>query len=767
MRGSRRFWLIAGAALGALGAWTPVQAQEAAGARPAGELEEVVVTARRREESLQDVPTTVTAVSGEQLRSRSITSTADLQMFVPALKLTAQVSNETPNFIIRGQGRPLFVGALPAVVTYVNDVPLPQDGSIIPLYDVASVQVLKGPQGTLFGRNTTGGAILIGTERPTFDGVGGYAAAQIGNYDLRQLNFGVNLPLVEDKLALRLAGEMARRDGYIRNLSGGPDLDDKHSDAGRASLLWRPTEFIENLTVLDAVRVREAGTGIAVFGNFNTGTLTGATIRPFYLSGTPGTDLDFEIARHRQEGARTARPGLIPLSEADIWGVTNDTRVDLGSATLRNIFGYRRNKITDVVDVDGTPLQINARQNSMGAYSQINLEQFSEELQLSGSLFGDRLNYIVGAFYLDDRPVGMTGQQSAIAITPTTPTPLITSTYIRTQSKAVFAQATFDARDVLEGLKLTAGVRYTKDERSFCVIQQASVRPQSECGARTLETSYSEPTYNLSLEYSPNSDILLYAATRRGYRGGGVNTNLPSTSPVATYDPELATDYEVGVKTEWRFGGVTGRFNASLYRMKVDSLLSNLVVALPQANGALQNASIILNAAQAKIDGYELELVVIPTDGLTLSATYEGFDGRFTRYVGPPEFVGGVGNLIDTKFNAPPHSLNLAVNYRLPVDESLGRFEASANYHWEQAHLVTAAPMPPHPDLIQASYGIVDLRLDWKEVVNKPIDLGFFVRNAGDKLYRVGSGSGVVALTVNSTIYGPPRTYGVDLRYRF
>lgn len=767
MRTSQRFWLIMGVAAGSLVGWTTVQAQEATATPVAGELDEVVVTARRREESLQDVPTTVTAVSGEQLRARSVTSTADLQMFVPSLKLTAQVSNETPNFIIRGQGRPLFVGALPAVVTYVNDVPLPQDGSIIPLYDIASVQVLKGPQGTLFGRNSTGGAILLGTERPRFDGVNGYVSGQIGNYDLRQFNFGVNLPLVADKLALRLAGDVARHDGYIRNLSGGPDLDDRHSDAGRASLLWRPMEGVENLTVVDAVRVREAGTGITVFGNFNTGTLTAATLRPFFLSGAPGTDLDFEVARHRQEGARTARPGLTPVSRANIWGFTNDTRVEVGSATVRNIFGYRRNKIRDVIDVDGTPLQINARQNSLGGYPQINLEQFSEELQVSGALFDDRLTYIVGAFYLDDRPTGLTGQQSAVAITPTTPTPLVTSTYIRTQSKAAFAQATFDARDLLEGLKLTAGIRYTKDERSFCVIQQATVQPKSECAGRTLNASYSEPTYNLSLEYSPNRDVMFYAATRRGYRGGGANTNLPATSPIATYAPELATDYEIGAKTEWRFGGVTGRFNASLYHMEIDSLLSNLVVSLPQANGALQNASIILNAAKAKIDGYELELVVIPVEGLNLSASYEGFDGRFTRYVGPPEFVGGVGSLLGSKFNTPPHSLNVSVNYQLPVSEEFGRLEATVNYHWEQAHLVTAAPMLPHPDLMQGSYEIVDLRLDWKGALRKPIDLGLFVRNAGDKLYRIGSGSGVVALTVNSTIYGPPRTYGVDLRYRF
>lgn len=759
--------LLAGAALAALMSPLEATAQEAqAEGTAVSSLEEIVVTARRREERLQDVPASVTALSGPQLAERSITNTQELQTFVPGLKFTAQVSNETPNFIIRGQGRPLFVGALPAVVVYVNDVPLPQDGSTVPLYDMASVQVLKGPQGTLFGRNSTGGALLLYPQKPEGSELTGYIKGAVGNYNMRHLTAGVTVPLIDDKLALRLAGEVIQHDGYIKNLSGGPDLDDRNSKSFRASLLWRPTEGVESFTSYDITKVDEAGTGAVVFGNFGTGSLYGAAVAPFFVSGVPGSDLNYEIARHRAEGARTVRPGLTPLSKADSWGIMNDTKVELGAVTVRNIFGYRRNKTTSVYDVDGTPLRINARQNAFGAYPQINLEQFSNETQLLGELFDGKLDYILGVFFLDDRPAGITAGQSAAAVTPTSPPAAITSTYIHTKSKAVFGQVSYDVGDLIPGLTLTAGLRYTKDDRTFCVIQRTTVAAESECGAVQIGTSYKQPTYTFSAEYKPTDNLLIYAVTRRGYRGGGMNTNLSTTVPVATYEPETNTDYEVGMKGDWRLGDAWGRFSVALFRQEIEDLQSSLPVTLVSANGSLFNGAVVLNAAQASADGFEIAATVAPTPDLTLDMTYEGFFGRFDQYTGPPAFVATLGALTNTKFNTPPHVFSASARYIVPIDVP-GRLRLSATYRWVDDNLVSAAPLVPHPDLIQPSYSLVDLRADWEDLLGEQVDLAVFVNNVTDELYRIGSGSGVPTLTVNSTIYGPPRTYGVEVKYRF
>lgn len=765
-----RSFLLLGTAL-ALLPCAPAMAQTPQGAQtaepqPERQTDVVVVTARRKAEELQDVPASVSALDNEMLDRMVINNTQDLQTLVPALKFTAQVSNETPNFIIRGQGRPLFVGALPAVVVYVNDVPLPQDGSTVPFYDMSSVQVLKGPQGTLFGRNSTGGAILLYPQKPDFDGISGHFGSTIGNYDLRSFEAAVNVPLIQDVLSLRIAGESVRRDGYVKNLSGGPDLDDRHSDSYRASLLWRPTDFIENFTMVDVTKVDEAGTGAVVFGNFGTGSLTAPALAPFFFSGVPGSDLNYEIARHRQEGARTARPGLTPISKADAWGFMNDTKVELGDVTVRNIFGYRRNETTSVFDVDGTPLRINARQNAFGAYPQINLEQYSNELQISGELFNDRLSYIAGIFVLDERPAGVTGGQSAVAITPTSPQPPITSTYIHTESKAVFGQVTYDASDFIDGLSVTAGLRYTEDERSFCVIQRATVASESECGPVRVGAEYSEPTYTFSVDYKLTDDLMLYATTRKGYRGGGVNTNLPANLPVATYTPETATDVEIGMKSDWLLAGMPVQFNVALWKQEIQDLLSSVPVTLTTANGALLNAAIVMNAAQANTEGYEITASISPVDDLDINLFYEGFTGKFERYTGPPQFAATLGTLTRTRFNTPPHVLGVNARYGLPLPVE-GRIYLSGAYRWVDDNLVTAAPLVPHPDLIQAAYSVFDARIDWENFLGSNLNVGLFVKNAGDELYRIGSASGVPTLTVNSTIYGPPRTVGVDIRYNF
>lgn len=774
---SERNWmrsmLLAGVACGALTVATGAAAQTVAlpsdnTQEEASSLDEIVVTARRREERLQDVPVAVTALTNEALRQRGVTTTQDLQTTAPSLRVAAQISNDTPSFSIRGQGRPLFAGALPAVVTYLSDVPLPQDGSIAPVFDIGSVQVLKGPQGTLFGRNTTGGAVLIYPSRPEVGVFEGYVEGTLGNYDLREVEAVINLPFWDDRGALRLAGEVVRRDGFVENLSGGRDLLDRHANSFRASLLLRPTDTLENLTTIDTLNTDEAG-GIPILtGLFPGGTARSAANNPFFFGGVPGRDLDIELARQRADGPWRARPGTTdPYNSVDIWGLSNTTTWEFGELTFRNIFGYRNNTIHYSLDVDGTSLSLNDRFNTRD-YAQVNERQYSNEFQVLGKAFDDRLDWIAGLFYLDSAPDGSSGYRSATFIRPTSPPPPIVSNYVFDISKAVFAQGSYDLSDWVDGLGVTLGYRYTWDERSFCGGRTVAITPLSDCDlpGRTQTGEFSAPTWTATVDYRIDEQIMVYASTRRGYRSGGLNLNLPAGLVVGPYQPELSTDFELGLKSDWRFGDARARFNAAAYRTEIEDFQQSITTTVVVGAGT-QTAAVVLNAAKAHVNGAEIEAGFIPNEWLELNASYAWLDPQFDEYTGPPGIVGGSGVLTNQAFPGADQTFNLNAKVNLPVPARIGDVSASVNWYWSDDVQVTNASQIPDPLLIQPAYSVIDLRLDWRGVLSYPVDLGLFARNVTDEDYRVGTSSSSPAFTAVSSLYGAPRTVGVELRYSF
>jgi iron complex outermembrane receptor protein len=248
-----------------------------ASAEAGTESGEIIVTARRREESLQDVPVAVTAFTTETLRQKSIITQEDLVVHTPSLQIRSGGGQRTAaQFFIRGQGQ-TFSGQ-PSVVTYVNEVPgyeVPNAGNSAQFFDLENIQVLKGAQGTLFGRSTTGGAVLLTTKRPD-DEIGGFLEFKFGNYKYGELTGALNIPIVEDKVLLRLAGNVVHRRGFTKSLVTGQNLDDKNREAYRATLLVRPIDEIENLTIFSGLHIDENTTG-----------LVQASFNPNFLSGSP------------------------------------------------------------------------------------------------------------------------------------------------------------------------------------------------------------------------------------------------------------------------------------------------------------------------------------------------------------------------------------------------------------------------------------------------------------------------------------------------
>jgi iron complex outermembrane receptor protein len=495
----------------------PAQSPEAADA-PADSGLDIVVTARRRDESLQRTPVSAVAFTSNDLYTRSLTRISELQSVTPGLQVGYSAVRFNPTLAMRGQRRSTVGEGAPAVLIYQNEVPLPTFGSLIPTFDMSSVQVLKGPQGTLFGRNATAGAVLVYSQQPTYEH-SGYVDARFTNYNGREFEGALNLPLIADKLAIRIAGQLGRRDGYTKNLSTGPDLDDRHDQSIRISVLTEPTDNFRNIFVFDGYNGDENGTGTLLYALYPNATAGGGNARipalaPFFDCGTSiNCDLDLLLARQQQVGARRTFVEAPVFVRTKLTGVSNTTTWNIGGIRLKNIFGYRNVAINYLFDLDGTALRV------VQSRQKIRSEQFTEELQASGKLLNDRLDFIVGGFYLKERPSGINYQALSV-LSPGTSLPFTSQAFRRSVSKAIYGQIGYDLSALVPGVKLNAGIRRTKDEVSLCstgVPGGTPPRTDSQCstlGAR-LAGGFKATTWTLGLDWQISRELFAYIASRR------------------------------------------------------------------------------------------------------------------------------------------------------------------------------------------------------------------------------------------------------------
>ena len=471
---------------------------------------DIVVTARRRAEDISRVPVAVTAFSAEQIESKNIQNVADLTKLTPGLNITGGGSRANVFATIRGQSRGVTGNVSPGVLTYFNEVPLPTYGSLIPTYDMANIQVLKGPQGTLFGRNSIGGAILTYSKAPTHS-FEGYVEGEIGQYNSRRIEGAVNVPIVTEKVALRLAGQVDYGADYSKtyqfsNYTIDPatgiatppslvpskhNLDKFRTTSFRASLLLEPVDGFKNVTVYDYANVR--GSAAGTFGSFFPNGVAGITATPAiflrppeFLNAALGPILGGNIVRLAQCGTSIACDYRLFQQAADsdgrrvnytnfnpwdsvtkIWGVSNTTTIELSdNITLKNIFGYRTNDSVTVGDNDGSPFDI------VDTYNIIQTKILTEELQASGSLFNDKLKYTVGGFYFKQSPDGPAGTQALEVNAFFGLSHTAGYSYFTDKSKALYGQVDYSLDWLIDGLSLTAGYRQTWDTSGGCVAQE-------------------------------------------------------------------------------------------------------------------------------------------------------------------------------------------------------------------------------------------------------------------------------------------------------
>ena len=734
---SARLALNLGVAITALSA-APAFAQEPADtAVEEAATGDIVVTARRREESLIDVPISVSALSGDALQSQGAVDITALQDKTPNLTLQiARGSNSTLIAFIRGVGQqdPLW-GFEPGVGLYVDDVYVARpQGAVLDIFDVERVEVLRGPQGTLYGRNTIGGAIKYVTKRLGNDFTG-KVRASYGSYDQIDLVGQVTVPLGD---TLSIGGAIARykRDGYGHNLTTGADQYDKDVIAGRISAEFAPS---------DGVFFRLAADKTVDKSNPRHGTR---------LVGNAGLPA-FEPTRSVYD----TRAGIGDRNKVMTQGVSLTGEIDLNDTlTFKTITAYRDGHTDTLIDFDNTAgpvLDIPAWYDD---------RQFTQELQLLYS--GERLQGVFGLYYLDGRASGAFDTVLGLANLTT-----LTAGSVKTKSYAAFADFNYDLTDQL---KLSAGLRYTKDDKTGTVFRRnyTGIRSPEFGNANavpglirtdyTNDRSFDQFTSRISLSYQPNDDLNLYASYGKGFKSGGFDMRgdaVLTPTTVNGYKPETVDAYELGMKGAFLdrtlFLNIAGYYS--------DYKDQQVTIQRPDVAGGI--ASFVDNAGKAEIYGLEIETRIVPSRNFSVNASLGYTHADYKKFL---TFIGGGTTPVDVSDlrvfqNTPKWNANLSATWS---DELAGgtiditpSISMRSDYHMFEI---------ANPLLDQDGYALVDASASWTSGDDR-FKLSVNMRNLFDKQYRVGGYNFPGALFGNSIIgyYGPPRTATFTAEYRF
>ncbi|WP_231735497.1 TonB-dependent receptor [Novosphingobium sp. CCH12-A3] len=785
-----------------VGTATPALAQQAApqsttdADQPANQADgDIIVTARRTSENIQSTPVSVTAFGTESLRQAQVRDTQDLLFKTPGIFLAGSGGRENSNFSIRGQSRALAGNSAPGVISYFADVPAPTLGSSIPTYDLGSVQVLKGPQGTLFGRNTTGGAILYYPTAPNYE-LGGYVQASYGSYDARIAEAAVNLPLIDQKVALRIAGQYQKRDGWTKNIGIGQDADDLNSRAIRGSLLLEPFDGLKNTTVVDYYRNRSTGGGsvlVNVFVGPNALTATGTL-----------ASAQAQLAAQRARGVRVIDSDIDAFERAERLGITNRTEATISDALqVVNIFGYRHTKVDYFSSVDGLPTLISDGTGAIpkglpvmvvGGRQTSDVEQFTEELQLRGKALDEKLEWLIGGFYLKSKPKGPSGSYIPIFILPGITNAPFNYGFFTETSKAVFGNVTYKLDGIADGLRFNAGLRQTWDEITACVGSGTSPDPvlsPADCNnavptirnSSINRTKSNAPTWTVGLDWQASDELFIYALTRHGYRAGGINspTLAGRLQPFQSFRPEKVTDLEFGVRSDFKVGDADVRLNASPFvgwysnvQVPVSGLNTQATcsttapggTAAPRSPDGDCNAAndpsggtLLVNAGATKVSGVDISARIATSPSLAFEIGATLLDLK-TRSLTVPTDLQPYLRVLEVPFNlVARQTVTAGVRWTLPVPESIGNSVFSVDFYHSSSVQSSDATLPP--------YVLVNARLDVGSIADTGVDASVFVRNLFDRQYLASSNVGSNLLGVQSGFYGAPRTFGVELRYRF
>lgn len=788
-----------------------------ASSRHPSSFSDIIVTARRVEERLQDVPVAVSALGGADLDKLNVAAAADIQSRVPNLYIRQDSLGgaSQPSFLLRGQIQTLSTEE--NVATYFADVPQSTHGIASALYDIQSIQVLNGPQGTLFGRNSNGGAVVITPNRPTAK-LEGWGKVTFGSYDLHQFTGVFNLPIAEG-IKLRLAGDIARQDGTVKNLKPGyADLDNQRHESFRASLLLEPSSTLSNLMVFDYTHRNEIPTPFIV--NEAAGPVFGSFISQVLVAQQAVGP--FKTFAYTGENTTTPEGRSVTNSIKDrIYGLSNVTNLTLSdSVSVKNILGYRHQRdlaYLDLGGLGGVPTNgllfgfipvTNASLGINNTQQILRRRQFTEELQIIGNSLEGRLQWIVGGFYSNTRDRWQVDSELFVGPIPIfsfSQGPEFRYFTYRQKTKAAFAQATLDLSDwTVDGLSVTAGVRRSNEQRSIllqdfeggvaigtqwdparsdlvggdlhCRLhvpgQPATPFPGADlttCLTRD-RNSFNATTYNLSANYKPSDNVLIYLAHRKGFKSGGINYTVDNPD-FNDFGGETLTDFEIGLKASGRVADMPFRFSVAAYRGKFKGIQTQSLPDLsPPGFPQTQIILFISNNPNATLKGFELSASLKPAPDLEISGNYAYNDGRYTSGAVAIDQASvenpALGVPIAGKSfpGTPKQTFSTNATYTLGfLPRSAGEVSVTGSYAWKsRAPGLVATGTAAVP-----AYGVFDASATWESMLGTSIDLSLFVRNLTDKAYRTTCLDNLATLGYRSCVYGRQRTFGMSLTARF
>ena len=726
--------------------------------------EAIVVTARRTEENVQRVPGAITAFSEKSLDRIQATDTTGQQGAVPNLNIVqGRGSSNSTNIFIRGIGQPDALQTFdPAVGVYVDDVYLSRiRGNQLDLLDVERVEVLRGPQGTLYGKNTIGGAIKFVTRKPgqEFRATGSIA---VGSYNQFELKGAASGP-ISDTLAAGFAVMRAKRDGFVEDRNDDREYNNKNTLAGRAAIAYTPSS---------SLRVDLS----ADYAHDDAKLNTGAPLNDIVHLFTPTVIVPLERDPDHYNFTVETTPGLPNSTKMTHWGLSGTAAYDVNDQlTLKSITAYRKLRTTDYVDIDATAAEVG------DVLVDVHQDQFSQEFQLLYT--SDRLSGVAGLYYLDE---DITSHQEAFAddlvnlaafrgilpdflLGPSNfPTFLRTiDDDLKTNSYAAYANVSYSVTDAL---RLSAGLRWTRDEKDY-------FRTTSTFSSSLLLNSvapfvfdrkdhWSDVSPMASIDYQFSPSTMAYLRYSKGFKSGGFNGRANEIGSSTAYDPETANSYEAGLKTtiarQLRLNVAVFHTGYKDFQARVSELDDSTLPPTPLLS--------VLNAGKLRICGAELEAVWTPTPQLLLDsqigyldAEYKEFDDlRFTSFGGSRAFQ-------EPAF-APKWTMRFGGQYIFDLGSS-GGITLGGQARYRSRHALSVDNTFTNTDteiegLFQKGYWLADARIVWEDAA-KHFEVGLYGNNLFDKLYKTDGQEFSSIGNIRTVYFGAPRTVTLRLTARY
>jgi iron complex outermembrane receptor protein len=742
----------------------------AADATGGAQLEELIVTAQKREENVQSAPLSISAVSGATLAKDRVLTLEDLGHNMTGISFTAN-SPQANEINIRGvvNTRLTSPTADQSVSTFVDDVYVSRSGNLnSAFYDVARIEVVRGPQGVLLGKNVAGGAVNIISNAPSFDPSGRVTVA-VGNYDLRQ-TYGFATGALTDTLAGRLSFQTINHSGYARDLLHNTDLENLNSVQARVQLAYKPadSDLRANLSVDYA---KDSNDGVNRVGLKSPTLPAGPNIwsgtRSLIAAQMPGLNIRQSFAVWPQfQGDIGPTPQRAEHETYDVIGhVEKDVAPNI---RFTSITGYRNNRAFTLYDQTGlgptngfnfTAAQLAAVGSSLLFAEPVNfiegVRQFSEEVRLASTNDDSRLDWIVGAYYLHSKVHQYNRFWGESLVLPTLSGQSNWDDHGHNRDLAAFAQIGYKFTDTL---KLEVGVRYTSDKKGgtqqgIIVTTGDKFHPADTAPLTPLTTNFTTPyskswdklTPQAILRWTPNEDMMVYGTISEGFKGGGFQNDASNAFAAATpYNPETVTNYEAGYKAE--FLNHTVRWNSAVYYMKYKQLQVQQTLASCLCN-------VISNAPGATIKGFESDLQVAPTSWFHGWASVSYTHGRYDKFV-----FAGVDNSGHKMQRTPDWQAAIGGEATTSVGSWENALVARLAYRWQGK-----MPWAPENTSWEKAYGTLDGRVTLTAPSNG-WSVSVFGKNLTDEVYRTNI---IVFFNDEMSSFGAPRTYGVEVSAPF